>query len=90
VFKAARSLALAAFSALAVGSASAADGPPLALEATIPLAKTSGRIDHMAVDLKRGHLFVAELGNGSVDVIDIAGRRVVSRISGLNDPQGVG
>ncbi len=91
VLKAARWLAVsAALAAMPVGNASAADGPPLVLETKIPLAKTGGRIDHMAVDLKRGRLFVAELGNGSVDVIDIAGRRVVSRITWLNDPQGVG
>ncbi len=71
------------------GSATAADRPPLVLEATIPL-NASGRIDHMAVDLRRQRLFVAELGNGSVDVIDLAARRVVSRISGLKEPQGVG
>ncbi len=91
MLKATRSLAVSAMlAAMPVGNASAADGPPLVLEATIPLAKTGGRIDHMTVDLKRGRLFVAELGNGSVDVIDIAGTRVVSRITGLNDPQGVG
>jgi DNA-binding beta-propeller fold protein YncE len=44
----------------------------------------------MAVDLRRGRLFVAELGNGTLDVIDIAGRRVVRRISGFKDPQGIG
>src|SRR5438270_9310145 len=40
---------------------------PLVLEATIPLPDTGGRIDHLAVDLRRGRLFVAELGNGTVD-----------------------
>jgi len=64
--------------------------PPLVLEATILLPRTGGRIDHMAVDLRRGRLFVAELGNGTLDVIDIAGRRVIRRVSGLKDPQGVG
>ena len=44
----------------------------------------------MAVDLRRGRLFVAELGNGTLDVIDIAERRVVRRVSGFKDPQGVG
>jgi len=44
----------------------------------------------MAVDLRRGRLFVAELGNGTLDVIDIAGRHVVQRVGGFKDPQGVG
>jgi len=63
--------------------------PPLVLERTIPL-QSSGRIDHMAVDLRRGRLFVAELGNGSVDVVDLATGRAVHRFAGLREPQGVG
>ncbi len=73
------------------GSAGSADpGPPLVLEASIPLEHTGGRIDHMAVDLRRKRLFVAELGNGTLDVVDLAQRKVFARISGLKEPQGVG
>jgi DNA-binding beta-propeller fold protein YncE len=43
----------------------------------------------MAVDLHRRRLFVAELGNDSVDVIDIASGRLLHRFSGLKAPQGV-
>ncbi|MDB5360317.1 MAG: hypothetical protein JWO51_1614 [Rhodospirillales bacterium] len=68
---------------------SAAAEPPLVLEATIPLADVGGRIDHMAVDLKRKRLFVAELGNDTVDVIELANGRVVHRIAGVKEPQGV-
>jgi hypothetical protein len=64
--------------------------PPLVLERAIPLKDVSGRIDHMAVDLKRQRLIVAELGNDTVDVIDIAKGEVVHRIAGLKEPQGVG
>ncbi len=60
------------------------------LERTIPLSGVSGRIDHMAVDLRRGRLFVAELGNGSVDVVDLAAGKAIHRIVGLREPQGVG
>ncbi len=62
----------------------------LVLERTIPLTGVSGRIDHMAVDLSRRRLFVAELGNGTVDAIDIAAGKAVHRIDRLRDPQGVG
>ncbi len=62
---------------------------PLVLERTIPLAGVSGRIDHMAVDLRRGRLFVAELGNGTVDAIDLAAGKVVHRVEGLPEPQGI-
>ena len=64
--------------------------PPSVLERTIPLPGVSGRIDHLAVDLRRGRLFVAELGNGSLGVIDLASSSVTHRITGLQKPQGVG
>jgi DNA-binding beta-propeller fold protein YncE len=63
---------------------------PLELEAKISLGNASGRIDHMAVDLKRQRLFVAELGNDSVSVVDIANRTLLRRIAGLRGPQGTG
>lgn len=73
------------------GPASAADRAPLlTLEQTIPLHNVSGRIDHMAVDLNRKRLFVAELGNGTVDVVDLTTATVTHRIGGLHEPQGIG
>ncbi|SHK24068.1 hypothetical protein SAMN05444159_2797 [Bradyrhizobium lablabi] len=67
-----------------------AETAPLQLEAKIPLGDVRGRIDHMAVDLKRQRLFVAELGNGSVGIVDLQNRKLIRRISGLKEPQGVG
>jgi DNA-binding beta-propeller fold protein YncE len=64
--------------------------PPLVLERTIVLHDVRGRIDHMAIDLARKRLLVAELGNDSVDVIDLAAGVVAQRITGLREPQGVG
>lgn len=64
--------------------------PLLVPESAIALPDTGGRIDHMAVDLKHKHLFVAELGNGTVDVVDLAAGKVIHRIAGLNEPQGIG
>jgi DNA-binding beta-propeller fold protein YncE len=64
--------------------------PPLVLEAKIPLGRVSGRIDHLAVDPKRQHLFVAELGNDSLGVVDLAAANVLRTITGLSEPQGVG
>src|SRR5262245_48731317 len=66
-----------------------ATSPLLQLEAKVPLGAVSGRIDHMAVDLERHRLFVAELGNDSVGVVDLNAQKVVYRISGLKEPQGV-
>jgi YVTN family beta-propeller protein len=62
----------------------------LQLEAKIPLGEVAGRIDHMAIDLARRRLFVAELGNDTVGVVDLATRKVVQTIAGLKEPQGVG
>ena len=62
----------------------------LQLEATVPLGEVRGRIDHMAIDLPRTRLLVAELGNDSLGVVDVKQRTLVHRISGLSEPQGVG
>jgi len=62
---------------------------PLVLEAKIPLGQVSGRIDHLAVDAKRQRLFVAELGNNSLGVVDLAAGKVLRRITGLSEPQGI-
>jgi DNA-binding beta-propeller fold protein YncE len=67
----------------------AADPPPLVLEAKIPLGTVSGRIDHFAVDRDRQRLFVAELGNDSVGVVDLKERKVLRRLAGLSEPQGI-
>jgi DNA-binding beta-propeller fold protein YncE len=70
------------------GIASAAE-TPLVLDGKVALGDVSGRIDHLAVDLSRQRLFVAELGNDSVGVVDIAQRKLIHRIGGLKEPQGV-
>src|SRR5689334_17765489 len=62
----------------------------LVLEAKVPLGDVRGRIDHLAVDLARNRLFIAELENGRVGVVDLAGGKLLHRISGLKEPQGVG
>jgi hypothetical protein len=62
---------------------------PLALESKIPLPDVSGPIDHLAVDLACKRLFVAELGNNTLDVVDLTTQKLLRRISGLARPQGV-
>src|SRR5437870_3026962 len=66
-------------------------GPlPMQLESKIPLGDVKGRIDHMAIDLPRRRLFVAELGNDTVGVVDLNEQKVQHVITGLKEPQGVG
>jgi YVTN family beta-propeller protein len=61
----------------------------LSLNGSIPLAGVSGRIDHMAFDNKRQFIYVAALGNNSVEVVDMKTIKVVHSIKGLGEPQGI-
>jgi len=70
--------------------ARAQEPSPLVLEATIPLGAVKGRIDHLAVDVTRQRLFVAELGNDTVGVVDLKERRLFKTLTGFSEPQGVG
>ena len=70
-------------------SARAIEPAPLTIEAKIPLGDVRGRIDHLAIDDARQRLFVAELGNNSLSIVDLKGQKVLHRITGLNEPQGV-
>jgi hypothetical protein len=75
---------------LALGAARAADSVPLVIESRIGLGEVDGRIDHLAIDLKRQRLYVAELGDDTVGVVDLRAGRVVQTLRGLKEPQGIG
>jgi YVTN family beta-propeller protein len=62
---------------------------PLHAAGVIPMPGVEGRIDHLAVDLAGKRLFVAALGNNTVEVIDINAMRVIKSITGLHEPQGI-
>jgi YVTN family beta-propeller protein len=55
----------------------------------IALPNVSGRIDHMALDPEGARLFVAALGNNTLEVVDLHAGKVTDEIKGLNEPQGV-
>ncbi len=61
----------------------------LRLVQTIQLPNVSGRIDHMDIDVNGQRLFVAELENNSLDVLDLKEGKRIHSISGLDEPQGV-
>jgi DNA-binding beta-propeller fold protein YncE len=82
--------ALAMLGAVSDAFTQPAETAPLQLEAEIPLGDVRGRIDHMTVDLKRQRLFVAELGNDTIGVVDLTNRKLLQTIAGLKEPQGVG
>lgn len=63
--------------------------PSLRLIRTIPLLGVRGRIDHLAVDLEGRRLFIAALGNGSLEVVDLTAGTRVRSVPGFHEPQGV-
>ena len=71
------------------GTGAQTASPPLILEAKIPLGQVSGRIDHLGIDGKRQRLLIAELGNNSLGVVDLTAGKVLRRMAGLSEPQGV-
>jgi DNA-binding beta-propeller fold protein YncE len=75
--------------AMILASAARAEDAPLRLIQSIPLPDGRGRIDHLALDAGRQRLFVAELGNDSVAVVDLAAGKLTGRLTGVAEPQGV-
>src|SRR5882762_9206927 len=62
----------------------------LRLTKTISLPGVKGRIDHLDVNVKDGVVYIAALGNNTVEVVDLAKGNVLKSIPGLDEPQGVG
>ena len=62
---------------------------PLTLRSRIPLPGVEGRIDHFSADRKGSRLFMAALGNGTIEVLDVQGGKRVHIIPGLGEPQGI-
>lgn len=62
---------------------------PLSDVQVIQLPGVKGRIDHFAVDPAGKRLFVAALGNGTLEVLDVDAGKRITTIKGLKEPQGV-
>jgi YVTN family beta-propeller protein len=56
---------------------------------TIPLPRVQGRFDHFAIDTKGHRLFVAALGNNTLEVLDTASGKTIKTVKGLGKPTGV-
>lgn len=67
----------------------AADTNTLAFVKSIPLPGVRGRIDHFALDRRGQRLFMAALGNDTVEVIDLASDKKLRSIGDCSTPQGV-
>jgi YVTN family beta-propeller protein len=62
---------------------------PFAFVSAIELPRVEGRIDHLAFDDAANRLYVAALGNNTVEVLDTATLRHLSSVSGFAEPQGI-
>lgn len=69
--------------------APAQEKTPLRAVQTIALPNVEGRIDHLAADIQGQRLFLAALGNNTLEVIDLKAGKVVHSVKGLREPQGV-
>jgi DNA-binding beta-propeller fold protein YncE len=74
---------------LSVVSSKGQDAGALHLEKEIRLPGVEGRIDHFSVDVPGQRLFVAALGNDSVEILDMQQGERTAEIKGLLEPQGV-
>ena len=75
---------------LALVAPAKADEPKtLKLVQTIPLEGKAGRFDHLAIDHKGQRLFVANLSNDSLDVVDLKAGKLVKQLADQKKAQGV-
>jgi hypothetical protein len=85
-----KGIARIAIAVLLLGAASARAEAPLQLEARIALPDIIGRLDHLAADVAHRRIFIAEPGNDSVGVVDLAQQKVLHLLRHLQEPRGVG
>ena len=66
-----------------------ADEPPLERVQTIALKGPVGGMDHLAIDAKRGRLFVANTVNDSLDVVDLKAGKLLKQVPGQGRIRGI-
>ena len=62
---------------------------PLSLVRSIELPRVEGRIDHLAFDPATQRLYVAALGNNTVEVLDVKSGVHLKSLPGFREPQGI-
>jgi DNA-binding beta-propeller fold protein YncE len=62
---------------------------PLRMVRAIELPHVEGRIDHLALDGPGQRLFVAALGNNTVEVVDLQAGTHLKSLPGFREPQGI-
>ena len=71
------------------GGGHAQESTTLKLTQSVSLPGVKGRFDHFAVDVKGRRLFVAALGNNTLEVLDLGAAKRVTSLTGLHKPTGV-
>jgi len=61
----------------------------LKLEKVIEIPGVGGRIDHMAINLKERVVYIAALGNNTIEVLDLKKGAIIRSIKGVEEPQGI-
>lgn len=61
----------------------------LQLIATVPLPEVRGRIDHLSYNNEQQIIYVAALGNNTIEAVDLKNKKIIHTIKDLNEPQGV-
>jgi len=74
----------------ALACAPAAAAGTVSRVGSIALPGVKGQLDHMALDEAGQRLFVAALGNHTVEVVDLRTARRVRSLTGFREPQGLG
>ena len=62
---------------------------PLKFVSAIELPGVEGRIDHLGFDASTGRLYVAALGNNTVEVLDTRAGTHLKSVPGFHEPQGI-
>ena len=75
---------------IAIGLAPA-QSPSSSLRAVgvVALPGVEGRFDHFSVDLENRRLFLAALGNNTVEVLDLSANVLAKSLKGFDGPQGI-
>ena len=62
---------------------------PLTIKSRIDLAGVEGRVDHFTADVSRKRLFMAALGNQTIEVLDVENATRLRTLRDLAEPQGL-
>ena len=63
--------------------------PSLRAVGAVALPGVEGRFDHFSVDLENRRLFLAALGNNTVEVLDLKTNSLTKSLKGFEEPQGI-